>query len=47
VKVRLGRHESLVAGLADIIARKRAAGRERDKAVLPVLERTLREKTAS
>lgn len=32
----------LVASLEDIIASKRAAGRDRDLAVLPVLERTLR-----
>ena len=38
-------HPLLVADLADIIASKRAAGRPRDKAVLDVLERTLREKT--
>jgi hypothetical protein len=31
----------LVASLQDIIKSKRAAGRERDRAVLPVLERTL------
>jgi hypothetical protein len=33
-----------VADLVDIIASKRAAGRVRDKAVLEVLEATLREK---
>lgn len=33
-----------VADLVDIIASKRAAGRPRDKAVLEVLEATLREK---
>jgi predicted nucleotidyltransferase len=33
-----------VAGLADIIASKRATGRPRDLAVLEVLERTLHEK---
>jgi predicted nucleotidyltransferase len=31
-----------VAALADIIASKKAAGRDRDLAILPVLERTLR-----
>jgi predicted nucleotidyltransferase len=36
-----------VAHLADIIASKRAAARPRDKAVLDVLEKTLREKTKS
>jgi predicted nucleotidyltransferase len=36
-----------VAGLADIIASKRATGRPRDKAVLEILERTLREKNKS
>jgi len=34
-----------VAHLADVIASKRATGRPRDKAVLDILERTLREKT--
>ena len=43
-KVELGGHPLWVAGLADIIASKRAAGRPRDKAVLEVLEATLREK---
>jgi len=36
-----------VAHLADIIASKRAAARPRDKAVLDVLEKTLREKNKS
>jgi predicted nucleotidyltransferase len=31
-----------VASLADIIASKKAAGRDRDLAVLPLLEQTLR-----
>jgi hypothetical protein len=34
-----------VAHLVDIIASKRAAARPRDKAVLDLLEKTLREKT--
>lgn len=34
----------LIADLSDIIASKRAAGRPRDKAVLEILEATLREK---
>ncbi len=36
----------LVAALEDIIKSKRAAGRDKDKAVLGILERTLREKKA-
>jgi len=35
----------LVADLRDVIRSKRAANRARDRAVLPVLEATLREKT--
>lgn len=46
-KIQLGGHPLWVANLADIIASKRAAGRPRDKAVLEVLEKTLREKKAS
>lgn len=42
-----GAHRLWVAHLADIIASKRAAGRERDKAVLEILEKTLREKNQS
>lgn len=38
----LGGEAILVANLADIITSKRAAGRPSDKAVLPVLEETLR-----
>jgi hypothetical protein len=34
---------SPVAALADVIASKRAIGRPRDKAVLDILEATLRE----
>lgn len=44
-KIRLGGHELWVASLADIIASKRAAARPRDRAVLAILEKTLREKT--
>jgi predicted nucleotidyltransferase len=44
-KVQLGGRALWVAHLADIIASKRAAGRPRDKAVLSILEATLREKT--
>ena|SRR5688572_18986681 len=42
-KVPMGGSELLVASLADIIASKKAADRPRDRAVLEVLERTLRE----
>ena len=45
-KIRLGGRELWIANLADIIASKRAAGRPRDKAVLDILEKTLREKAA-
>jgi predicted nucleotidyltransferase len=44
-KIKLGGHDLWVAGLADIIASKRAAARPRDKAVLEILEKTLREKS--
>ena len=43
----LSGHAFWVADLADVIASKRAAGRARDKAVLEVLEKTLREKESS
>jgi hypothetical protein len=46
-KIKLGKRELWVASLSDIIARKRAAGRPRDKAVLEILEKTLREKESS
>lgn len=43
-KVSIGSEKLLVADLADIIKAKRAANRPKDRAVLPVLEETLREK---
>ncbi len=46
-KVQLRGHNLWVANLSDIIASKRAAGRPRDKAVLEILEKTLREKKQS
>jgi hypothetical protein len=42
-RVELGEHELMVACLADIIKSKRAAGRDRDRAVLDILEKTLHE----
>jgi hypothetical protein len=42
---RLGDAALLVADLRDIIRSKRATNRARDRAILPVLEATLREKT--
>jgi hypothetical protein len=44
VTVTLGGAPLLVADLRDVIRSKRAANRARDRAVLPVLEATLREK---
>ena len=41
--VQFGNHALKVASLADIIRSKRAAGRDRDLAVLDVLEKTLNE----
>ncbi len=41
-RVKLGRREILVASLEDVIAAKEAAGRPKDKAVLPILKDTLR-----
>jgi hypothetical protein len=41
--VEFGEHELKVACLADIIKSKRATGRKRDLAVLPILENTLDE----
>jgi predicted nucleotidyltransferase len=43
IKVELGEHSLKVASLADIIKSKRATGRDRDKAVLDILEKTLDE----
>lgn len=43
-KVALAGHDLWVAGLGDVIASKRAAGRPRDQAVLEILEKTLHEK---
>src|SRR5436190_1065224 len=43
-KMTFGSHTLWVADLTDIIASKRAAARPRDKAVLDILEKTLREK---
>ena len=42
--VRFSRYPILVASLEDIIRSKEVAGRPQDRAVLPVLRRTLREK---
>lgn len=46
IKVRLGRRMVWVAGLEDIIAAKEAAGREKDKATLPILKNALQVKKA-
>jgi len=46
-KMELGGHRLWVAHLGDIIASKRAAARPRDRAVLEILEKTLREKESS
>ncbi|HEX7577551.1 MAG TPA: hypothetical protein VF430_05890 [Verrucomicrobiae bacterium] len=43
-RIALRGHGLWVADLSDIIASKRAAGRPRDRAVLAILEKTLREK---
>jgi hypothetical protein len=43
-QVVLGSHPLWVANLGDIITSKRAADRPRDRAVLEILEKTLREK---
>jgi hypothetical protein len=41
---RFGRHELKVASLEDVIRSKRSANRAQDRAVLPILRKTLREK---
>ena len=43
-QMKVGGRQLWVADLADVIASKRAVGRPRDKAVLEILENTLREK---
>lgn len=45
--IRISSHALWLADLKDIIASKRACGRPRDRAVLAVLEKTLREKRRS
>jgi hypothetical protein len=42
--VAFGSHSLLIGSLEDIIKSKRATGRDRDLAVLPILEKTLHEK---
>ncbi|HZI29844.1 MAG TPA: nucleotidyltransferase [Gemmatimonadaceae bacterium] len=42
---RFGRYDLKVASLEDIIASKKAANRPQDRAVLPLLRKTLREKS--
>jgi hypothetical protein len=44
LRIAFGQHELFIASLADIITSKRATGRSRDLAVLPILEKTLEEK---
>jgi hypothetical protein len=43
--VRIGEARLLVAGLPDIVKSKKAAARPQDLAAIPVLEKTLEEKT--
>jgi hypothetical protein len=47
VRVRFGRFELLVASLPDIIRSKKAAGRPQDRALLPILRKTLDEQKTS
>ncbi len=42
VEIELGSHKLRVAALADVIAQKEAAGRDKDRAVLPILRATLK-----
>ncbi len=42
--IEFGQYKLYVASLADIIASKRAANRDRDRAVLEILEKTLEQK---
>jgi hypothetical protein len=42
IRQAVGRETVLVASLEDIIRSKKAADRDRDRAVIPILERTLR-----
>ena len=42
--MRVGKEEFMIASLDDIIRSKKAAGRARDRAVIDILEATLREK---
>jgi hypothetical protein len=44
IAVRFGERDLKVAALSDIIKSKKATGRDRDLAVLPILEKTLLEK---
>lgn len=43
VRVPFGSHELLVASLSDIIRSKKAADRPQDRAILPLLKKTLDE----
>ena len=44
VRSRIGKETILVSSLEDVIKSKKAAGRKKDRAVIPILEETLREK---
>lgn len=46
-KVRFGRYELFVASLEDVIKSKESADRVTDRAVLPVLRKTLKEKPSN